>query len=255
MNGTIQVKKGCLDLLKEAMERKIITHRQIINMLPHELWLDKTGALQKTLSQIRDAFQKRGVIIIKGAKPVKKPSEFSILDNPLFQNLPEAEADKIKNIFGLPAEKKRGFVIDKNELIFIAHGIISLDMVSKDGMEGILFLFKRGEFFKVPEGMYAIVKSEIAYLWRLKEDDLKKLPPPLNSCIRIVVKSRSDDLKRMLIFTKRGAKERINLLCDYLDVKFPNEHFPIESHNKFASSANLARESVTRKSKKQADPD
>ncbi len=257
MNEIIEVKKGCLGLLKEAMQKKIITHRQIIDVLPHELWLDKTGALLKTILQLKAALQKKGVITIpEEARPVKKPSEFSILDNLLFQNLPEAEANKIKNIFNSPAGKKRGSVIDdENELIFIANGIISLDMVNEEGMEGIIFLFRGGEFFKIFEGkifegMYATVQSEAAYIWHLKEDDLKKFSPLVNTCIKIVLKNQNDCLKRILMFTKRKAKEKIKLLCDYLDAKFPDEHFPIESHMKFATSAGLVRETVTRKSKK-----
>lgn len=254
MSDIIRVKKGRLDVLREAMERKIITHCQIIDALPHELWLDKSEKLQKTLLQIHTEFQKRGVIIVKGTRPVQKPSEFSILDSPLFQNLPDDETRKIKSVFGLPLKKKKGPLMldesDENGIILVAQGIISLNTVNEEGIENILFFFGKGEFFEISRETYAIVHSETAHIWHFKEGDLKKFPLMVNTCIKIVLKNQNDCLKRILIFTKRKAKEKIKLLCDYLDVKFPDEHFPIESHHKFASTVSLARETVTRKVKK-----
>jgi hypothetical protein len=173
-------------------------------------------------------------------------NSFSIIDNPIFQNLTAKDSEFVKNLFGLPEKMTIGYSpVAECAIIFIADGTLSLDVIDEDGEKFALTLFAENDLIApTRDDLIVTVRSSEAYVWSMPYEKIVKLPAPIKNFLTIILNNQDNLLERITTLAPTDAQKRIKLFCKFMDKKSKN-HIPLIDED-MASMIAMWREVVTK---------
>ncbi len=214
------LKKGAEKALEEAMQNGYISQEEILDLLPHELWLDKEGRLAHATGKIYRYLTGRGVIITKKAVKEKSVNDFSILDNQIFRNVSSEDAEAIKKLFSLPEKMAIGHSHAADcAVYFIAYGTLSLDVMEENGRQTVLSFFAEHDLIAPSADLVVTARSNEAYAWIMPYEKMAKLPTAVKNFLKIILAKQNDFLERITSLLPTDAPERIRRTYRFLDNK------------------------------------